>query len=60
MAVKILNRRANREYDIIEKYESLLPSGFSFSTTITMAMLMDQYRVEYVPNNYKKRRTHNE
>ena len=40
----------------IKKYESLLPNGFSFSTTITMAMLMDQYRVEYVPINYRKRK----
>ena len=40
----------------VKKYESLLPSGFSFSTTITMAMLMDEYQVKYLPINYKKRK----
>ena len=34
------------------KYFHLLPSGFSFTTTITLALLSDGYNVKYVPINY--------
>jgi glycosyltransferase involved in cell wall biosynthesis len=37
------------------KYMHLCPSGFSFSTTITMAMLTQGYRVDYVPIEIQKR-----
>jgi glycosyltransferase involved in cell wall biosynthesis len=33
----------------------LLPDGFSFTTTITLAMLTNGYLVEYVPINYHAR-----
>ena len=41
--------------DIIEKYFHLLPDGFSFTTTITLAMASDAYQIEYVPIDYLKR-----
>jgi glycosyltransferase involved in cell wall biosynthesis len=40
---------------LVEKFEHLLPSGFSFTTTITLALLCNEYRVLYVPINYAKR-----
>ena len=33
----------------------ILPSGFSFTTTITLGMLCNDRRVSYVPINYRKR-----
>ncbi|HYV99159.1 MAG TPA: glycosyltransferase family 2 protein [Gemmatimonadaceae bacterium] len=36
-------------------YFSLLSNRFSFTTTITLALLGDDYRVVYVPINYLKR-----
>lgn len=41
--------------DIYRKFRNLLPSGFSFTSTITMAMLSNSYRVKYVPIDYYKR-----
>jgi glycosyltransferase involved in cell wall biosynthesis len=38
-----------------EKYERLLPDGFSLTTTLTIALIRDQARVEFVPINYLKR-----
>ncbi|MFQ5685057.1 MAG: glycosyltransferase family 2 protein [Candidatus Scalindua sp.] len=40
---------------IVEKFERILPDGFSFTTTITLAMLTNGYSVKYVPINYFKR-----
>jgi glycosyltransferase involved in cell wall biosynthesis len=40
---------------LIERYEHLLPSGFSFTTTITLAATCNQHFVSYVPINYRKR-----
>jgi glycosyltransferase involved in cell wall biosynthesis len=37
-------------------YFPILPSGFSFTTTITLAMLCNEGSVAYVPINYSKRR----
>ncbi|HEY3175062.1 MAG TPA: glycosyltransferase family 2 protein [Candidatus Polarisedimenticolia bacterium] len=37
-------------------YFPILPSGFSFTTTITLAMLCNEGSVVYVPINYSKRR----
>jgi len=34
----------------------ILPAGFSFTTTITLAMLCNEGSVSYVPCNYNKRR----
>ena len=41
--------------DIVNQYFHLLPDGFSFTTTITLAMASDAYQIEYVPINYAKR-----
>lgn len=41
---------------IIERYMHLLPDGFSFTTTITLAMLSDGYDVCYCPVDYKNRK----
>jgi glycosyltransferase involved in cell wall biosynthesis len=41
--------------DVVEKYIYLLPNGFSFTTTITLAMLTNLYRVRYVAIDYFKR-----
>ena len=41
--------------DIVLKYENILPDGFSFTTTITLAMLTNGNCVKYIPINYHKR-----
>ncbi len=46
--------RLFRKEDAI-KFFRILPSGFSFSTTITLAMLTNHMRVKYVPINYMQR-----
>ncbi len=38
-----------------EKYERLLPDGFSLTTTITIAMIHGRARVNFLPINYLKR-----
>ena len=40
---------------LAERFEHLLPSGFSFTSTITMSMLLNDYRVLYLPIDYHKR-----
>lgn len=40
---------------LVMKYHHLLPDGFSFTTTITMACLCDGLRVSYVPIDYLPR-----
>jgi glycosyltransferase involved in cell wall biosynthesis len=37
------------------RFFNLLPEGFSFTTTITLAMLSNGYRVDYIPIDYKVR-----
>lgn len=37
------------------RFFSLLPDGFSFTTTITLAMLTNGYTVEYLPVEYYRR-----
>ncbi len=37
------------------EFKNLLPMGFSFTTTITMASLYSGYRIKYVPIEYAKR-----
>lgn len=39
----------------IEEFLHILPNGFSFSTTITLAMLKAGYNVKYIPINVDKR-----
>lgn len=41
--------------EIVEKYLHILPNRFSFTTTITLAMISDDYRVHYRPIQYHKR-----
>ncbi|MFH1788700.1 MAG: glycosyltransferase family 2 protein [Candidatus Altiarchaeota archaeon] len=36
-------------------FANLLPSGFSFTTTLTLAMLCNDHPVKYVPINYHQR-----
>ncbi len=39
----------------VQQYLPILPDKFSFTTTITVALLSDGYRVEYLPIEYYKR-----
>lgn len=41
--------------NVVEKFLNILPDGFSFTTTITLAMLSKGYSVKYTPINYAKR-----
>jgi glycosyltransferase involved in cell wall biosynthesis len=47
--LRVMKRR------VVERFDPILPSGFSFTTTITLAMLCNDYLVRYVPINYQKR-----
>jgi len=40
---------------LVERYEHLLPDGFSFTTTITLASACNGHAVTYVPINYHAR-----
>lgn len=40
---------------VAEHYFHILPNGFSFTTTITLAMISDGYQVHYKPIDYYKR-----
>ena len=41
--------------ELVERYRHLLPSGFSFTTTITLAASSDEHEVAYVPIDYHAR-----
>ena len=41
--------------EVVMQYFAILPDQFSFTTTITMAMLCDKYAVSYIPIDYRKR-----
>src|SRR5262249_56504948 len=41
--------------DMAMQYFPILPNQFSFTTTITLAMLCDNYAVSYFPIDYHKR-----
>ena len=41
--------------DVAMRFIKLYPNGFSFTTTITMAMLTNRYRVHYEPVDYHAR-----
>lgn len=41
--------------DMIMQYFPILPDQFSWTTTITLAMLCDRYAIEYVPIDYHRR-----
>ena len=40
----------------VRRFLGILPDGFSFTTTITLAMLTNGLRVEYVPIDYHRRK----
>ena len=40
---------------LAERFDYLLPPGFSFTSTITMSLLLNDYRVLYLPIDYNKR-----
>jgi glycosyltransferase involved in cell wall biosynthesis len=42
--------------ELVQRYEHLLPDGFSFTTTITLASACNGHSVEYVPIDYHARR----
>jgi len=41
--------------EVAQRFLAMYPDGFSFTTTITLAMLTNHYRVKFVPINYRKR-----
>lgn len=41
--------------DVALRFLSLYPDGFSFTTTITLSMLTNHYKVKFMPINYLKR-----
>ena len=41
--------------EVALRFLSLYPDGFSFTTTITLAMLTNFHRVKFIPINYHKR-----
>jgi glycosyltransferase involved in cell wall biosynthesis len=41
--------------EVAREFFNILPAGFSFTTTITLAMLSNGYRVKYVPIDYHQR-----
>jgi glycosyltransferase involved in cell wall biosynthesis len=41
--------------DMVMEFIRMLPSGFSFTTTLTLAMLTSDYNVKYVPIDYHRR-----
>jgi len=40
---------------LVEQFAHILPSGFSFTTTITLALISSGYSVSYVPIDYYRR-----
>lgn len=41
--------------DLLLKYLSLLPDGFSFTSTLTLVMLLENHRIKYQPVAYRRR-----
>jgi hypothetical protein len=41
--------------ELVVRYRPILPDGFSFTTTITLASLTNDHRVDYVQIDYAKR-----
>lgn len=41
--------------DVLNRFIGFLPNGFSFTTTITLALLTSGYQVKYLPVDYRKR-----
>lgn len=43
--------------ETVRRFLNLLPNGFSFTTTLTLAMFKDGYNVDYIPITVRPRRT---
>lgn len=41
--------------DVVNRFLNILPDGFSFTTTITLAMLTNSFMVQYIPIGYSPR-----
>jgi len=41
---------------VAKKFFSILPSSFSFTSTLTMALLTNGYSIKYIESGYKKRK----
>lgn len=41
---------------VARKFFSILPSTFSFTSTLTMALLTNGYSIKYIPSGYKRRK----
>ncbi len=41
--------------DLVQRFANILPDGFSFTTTITLAMISAGFRVKYITIDYLKR-----
>ena len=41
--------------ELVQRYRAIIPNGFSFTTTITLAALTNDHRVDWVSIDYKKR-----
>jgi glycosyltransferase involved in cell wall biosynthesis len=44
--------------EVVLNFFRLLPSGFSFTTSVTLAMLTNDYNVSYIPIDYHQRTGH--
>lgn len=42
--------------EVVAKFNNILPDGFSFTTTLTLAVLTNNMQVHYTPINYYKRK----
>ncbi len=42
--------------DVVMRFFNLLPAGFSFTSTITLAMMSNGYSVSYLPIDYRHRK----
>jgi len=40
---------------VVDRFVNILPNGFSFTTTITLAMMTNNYEVRFHPINYSDR-----
>ncbi len=42
--------------EVVNRFINLLPDGFSFTATITLAMITNGYRVKHIPISYQRRK----
>ncbi len=41
---------------IVNRFVKIIPNGFSFTATITLALLTNNYKIKYITTNYYKRK----